>query len=158
MISFSLHTLASRMYTSVLAFITSLFFDLMFAKSRIFYENNMILRFISSDPAKSGLGSGAWINGYDDQNKDTQKHNHYEKISLLFFSAVYQNKTHVIPYPAISAILDAILNILQRLNITTTTTSQSNSLNVTAVENYQKNVINCDFDFKLNLTLIRRLS
>ena len=130
----------------------------MFAKSRIFYENNIILRFISSDPAKSGLGSGAWINGYDDQNKDTQKHNHYEIISLSFFSAVYQNKTHVIPYPAISAILDAILNILQHLNITTTTISQSNSLNVTAVENYQKNVVNCDFDFKLNLTLIRRLS
>ena len=64
MISFGQHTLA---------FITSLFFDLMFDKSRIFYENNMILRFISSDPAKSGLGSGAWTNGYDYQNKDTQK-------------------------------------------------------------------------------------
>ena len=121
----------------------------------------MILRFILSDPAKSCLGSGAWINGYDDQNKDTQKHYHYEKISLLFFSAVYQNKTHVIPYPAISAILDAILNILQLLNITTTTTtttkaatttSQSNYPNVTAVENYQKKVIYFDSDFKLNLS------
>ena len=73
----------------------------------------MILRFILSDPAKSGLGSGASINGYDYQNKDTQKHYHYEKISPLFFSAVYQNKTGVIPHPAIFAILDAILNNLQ---------------------------------------------
>ena len=158
MISFSQHTLASRMYTSLLAFISSLFFDLLFAKSRIFYKNNMILRFISSDPTKSGLGSGAWINGYDDQNKDTQKHYHYEKISLLVFSAVYQNKTHVIPYPVISAILDAILNILQRLNITRTTTSQSNSPNATAVGNYQKKLISCDSDFKLNLALKQRLS
>ena len=45
----------------------------MFAQSRNFYENNMILRFILSDPAKSGLESSAWIDGYDYQNNDTQK-------------------------------------------------------------------------------------
>ena len=56
-----------------LAFITSLFFDRMFAQSRNFYDNNMILRFILSDPAKSGLESGAWIDGYDYQNTDTHK-------------------------------------------------------------------------------------
>ena len=33
----------------------------------------MILRFILSDPAKSGLESSAWIDGYDYQNNDTQK-------------------------------------------------------------------------------------
>ena len=57
----------------------------MFAKSRNFYENNIILRFVLSDPGKSSLESSAWVDGYDYQNKDTQKHYHYEKISPLFF-------------------------------------------------------------------------
>ena len=35
----------------------------------------MILRFVLSDPAKSGLENGAWIDGYDYQNKDTQTEN-----------------------------------------------------------------------------------
>ena len=63
-ISFIQHTLA---------FITSLFLYRMFAQSRTFYEYNMILRFVLSDPAKSSLESSAWIDGYDYQNKDTQK-------------------------------------------------------------------------------------
>ena len=42
----------------------------------------MILRFVLSDPVKSGLESSAWIYGYDYQNK----HYHYEKVSPLFFS------------------------------------------------------------------------
>ena len=73
-----------------LAFITS-FFDRMFAQSRNFYENIMTLRFVLSDPAKSSLESGAWIEGYDYQNKDThtKKHYHYEIISPLFFSVQY---------------------------------------------------------------------
>ena len=62
MISFVQHTLA---------FITSLFLDGMFAQSRNFYENNMILRFVLSDPAKSSFESNAWIDGYNNQNKDT---------------------------------------------------------------------------------------
>ena len=61
-ISFVQHTLA---------FITSLFLDKMFAQSRNFYENDMILRFVLSDPAKSRLESSAWIDGYDYKNKDT---------------------------------------------------------------------------------------
>ena len=151
MISFGQHTLA---------FITSLFFDLMFDKSRIFYENNMILRFILSDPAKSGLGSGAWTNGYDDQNKDTKKTLPLRKNKSVIFQCSVSEQTHVIPHPAISSILDAILNILQCSNTTTTTTTtcQSNSKNATAVENYQKIFINCDSDFKLNLALKRRPS
>ena len=76
MISFVQHTLV---------FISSFFLDRMFAQSRNFYENNMILSFVLSDPAKSSLESSAWINGYDYQNKDTQKHYHYEIISPLFF-------------------------------------------------------------------------
>ena len=61
-ISFVQHTLT---------FITSLFLDRMFAQSRNFYENNMILRFVLSDPAKISLESSAWIDGNDYQNKDT---------------------------------------------------------------------------------------
>ena len=61
-ISFVQHTLT---------FITSLILDKMFAQSRNFYVNNMILRFVLSDPAKSSLESSAWIDGYDYQNKDT---------------------------------------------------------------------------------------
>ena len=75
-ISFVQHTLA---------FITSLFLDRMFAQSRNFYENDMILRFVLSYPAKSSLESSVWVVGYDYQNKDTHKHYHYEKICLLFF-------------------------------------------------------------------------
>ena len=87
-ISFVQHTLA---------FISSLFLDRTFAQSRNFYENNMILRFVLSDPAKSSLEISTWIDGYDYQNKDTQKHYHYEKISPLFFSVQCIIKTHVIP-------------------------------------------------------------
>ena len=73
-----------------LAFITSLFLDRMFAQSRNFYENNMILRFVLSDPAKSSLESDAWIDGYDYQNKDTQKTLPlWKNKSVIFFSAVY---------------------------------------------------------------------
>ena len=52
------------------------------------------------------------MDGYDYQNKDTQKH--YKKRVLYFFRAVYHSKNHVIPCPVIAAILDVILNILQR--------------------------------------------
>ena len=89
-ISFVQHTLA---------FITSLFLDRMFAQSRNFYENNMILRFVLSDPAKSSLESSAWIDGYDYQNKDTHKKNItiMKKNKSVIFSVQYIIKTHVIP-------------------------------------------------------------
>ena len=68
-------------------------FDRMFARSRNFYENNMILRFVLSDPAKSGLESSAWIDGCDDQNKDTQKTLQLRKNkSVIFFSVVCDKK------------------------------------------------------------------
>ena len=65
---------------------------------------------VSSDTAKSGT----CIDGYDFQNKDkTNKFYHCEKIRVrCFFSAVYHNKKHVIPYPVIVAIFSS--NILQR--------------------------------------------
>ena len=54
----------------------------MFAQSRKFYE------IILSDPAKSGLEGGAWIDGYDYQNKDKNITITKNK-SLLFFSVQY---------------------------------------------------------------------
>ena len=85
-------------FQHTLAFITSLFLDRLFAQSRNFYENNMILRFVLSDPAKSSLESSAWIGGYDYQNNDTQKNIIImKKISPLFFSVQCIIKTHVIP-------------------------------------------------------------
>ena len=68
---------------------------------------------VSSDLAKSGLESACSIDGYESQNKD--KNNTITKNkSLLFFHAVYRSKNHVIPHRVIAAILDVILNILQR--------------------------------------------
>ena len=56
---------------------------------------------------------GAWIDGYNSQNKDKnitiRKNN-----SLLFFCAVYHSKYHVIPHPVIAAILNIILYNEQR--------------------------------------------
>ena len=56
---------------------------------------------------------GAWIAGYDSQNKDKNIPITKNK-SLLFFCAVYHSKNHVIPQPVVAAILDVILNILKR--------------------------------------------
>ena len=72
------------------------------------------MRIILSDQAKRGLEGGAWIDGYDYQNKD--KTLPLQKIRVrYFFCAVYHSKTHVISNPVIAAILDVILNILQHL-------------------------------------------
>ena len=53
-----------------LAFITS-FFEGMFSQSRNFYENNMILWYYQIRPKVVRKVHGAWIDGYDSQNKDT---------------------------------------------------------------------------------------
>ena len=67
---------------------------------------------ILSDPAINGLES-AGIDGYNSQNKD--KNITITKIkSLLLFQAMSYSKNHVIPHPVIAAILNVILNILQR--------------------------------------------
>ena len=81
---------------------------------------------------------------------NTKNYHNEKKIMVrIFFCAVYHNKkkTHVISHSAISAISDVILNIF------TTLKNQSNSPNTTTVENYQKTVINCNFDFMLNFAL-----
>ena len=69
---------------------------------------------VLSDPAKSGLESVAWFDGYDYQNRD-KKPLRLQKIRVCYLSrAVYHSKNHVIPRPVIAAILDGILNMLQR--------------------------------------------
>ena len=73
----------------------------------------MILWYYQIRPKVVWKVHGACMDGYDSQNKYkniTLKKN----MSLLFFRAVYHRKEHVIPHPVIAAILDVILNILQR--------------------------------------------
>ena len=144
-ISFIQHTLA---------FITSLFLDRMFAQSRNFYENNMILRFVLSDPAKSCLERSAWIDGYDYQNKDTQKTLPLWKNKSVifavryFFSAAVYNKNPC----------DSTIYILLFLLSWTTSwifyNSETQQHHVSQIHRMQlllktirKNVINCDSDF-----------
>ena len=70
------------------------------------------------------------------------------KIRVCYIlHAVYHSKNHVIPNRVIGAILDVILNILQRCK--TTITCESNFPNPT--ENYQKIVTYSEFDFRLIL-------
>ena len=131
-ISFVQHTLA---------FITSLFFDRMFAQSRNFYENN-ILRFILSDPSKSGLEISAWIDGYDFQNTYTHTKNNTITKKRYFFSAVYHYKPHVIPQSTSCYFChfgrhpEYFTTLTHNNN--TTISCQSNSRNPTTVENYLK--------------------
>ena len=56
---------------------------------------------------------GAWIDGYDSQNKDKKLPLQNIRV-CYFFRAVYYSKNHVIPHPVIAAILNVILNILHR--------------------------------------------
>ena len=49
------------------------------------------------------------------RTKTKTQHYHYERLeSVLIFRAVYHSKNHVTPRTVIAAILDVILNILQR--------------------------------------------
>ena len=57
---------------------------------------------------------GEWIDGYESPNKDKNITITKIKSLLFFFDAMYYSKKHVIPHPVISAILNVILNILQR--------------------------------------------
>ena len=60
---------------------------------------------VLSDLAKSDLESGAWIDGYDYQNKD-KKTLPLRKIRVyLFFRAVYHSKKTCDSHPVIAAIL-----------------------------------------------------
>ena len=73
----------------------------------------MILGYYQIWPKVVWKVNGAWIDGYDSQNKDKNITITKNKC-LFFFRAVYYSKNHVIPHPVIAAILNVILNILQR--------------------------------------------
>ena len=70
---------------------------------------------VLSDPAKSGLESAGcmdgWIRFSEQRQNITITKN---KRDCYFFLAMYHSKNHVIPHRVIGAILDVILNILQR--------------------------------------------
>ena len=73
----------------------------------------MILWYYQIQPNVVWKVHGAWIDGYDTQNKT--KTLPLRKLRVrYFFHAVFYKKTHVIPHPVIAAILNVILNILQR--------------------------------------------
>ena len=76
-------------------------------------ENNMILWHYQIWPKVVWKVHGAWIDGYDSQYKDKiitiTKHK-----SQLFFPCSVSKQNHLIPHRVICAILDIILNILQR--------------------------------------------
>ena len=72
----------------------------------------MILWYYQIRPKVVWKMHGAWIDGYDSQNKDKNITITKNK-SMLLFRAVYYSKKHVIPHPVIAAILNVILNILQ---------------------------------------------
>ena len=73
----------------------------------------MILWYYQIQPEVVWKVHGAWIDGYDSQNKDKVITITKNK-SLLFFPAVYHSKNHLIPHRVIGAILEVILNVLQR--------------------------------------------
>ena len=73
----------------------------------------MILWYYQIRPKVVWKVYGAWIDGYD-LSEQRQKHYHSEKYKSDIFLAVYHSKKHVIPHRVIGAILDVILNFLQR--------------------------------------------
>ena len=76
---------------------------------------------VLSDPAKSGVEvHGAWIDGYDSQNKDKSISITKNKCLLFFSVQRFHSKNHAIPHPLIAATLYIILNILQRRKTTMT--------------------------------------
>ena len=95
-----------------LSFITS-FFKEMYSQSRNFYGNNMI-RYYQIRPKVVWKVHGAWIDDYDSQNKDKNITITKNKSLLFFPCSVIIANTQVIPHRVIGAILDVILNILQR--------------------------------------------
>ena len=131
---------------------TWLFLDRMFAQNRNFYENNMILSFVLSDPAKSSLESSAWIR--------LPEQRHTKNITIMkkyvryfFFSAVY-NKN-----PCDST----IYNLLLLPSWTTSwifynsETKQHHASQIRRMQlllkTIRKKVINSDSDFKWNFAL-----
>ena len=123
---------------------TLIFISTFFWQNICPYENNIR----SSQPKV--VEGGAWTDEYDYQNKD-KKHYHYKNKNPLFFlcSLSYQNPCDSPP----SYCCQFGRHLEYFTTLKSTPTFQSNSLNKTAVEYYQKIVINCDFDFRLNFSL-----
>ena len=86
------------------------------------------------------------VHGLMDTRTKTKTIPNTKNKSPLFFRTVYHSKNHVIPHRVITD-FGRHLEYLTMLK----TTCLSNSPNTTAVENYQKIVINCHFDFRFNL-------
>ena len=98
---------------------------------------------VLTDPAKSGLESGVWIDGYIYQNKDKEITITNNKSLLYLLCSVSLQKPCDSP-PCYCCDLGRHLEYFTPVK---TTTRQSNSSNTIAFENYLKIVINCDFDF-----------
>ena len=114
----------------------------------------MILRFVLSDPAKSSLESSAWIDGYDNQNKDTQKTLPLRKNkSVIFFSAVY-NKN---PCDSTIYILLFLPYWMTSWIFCNAETQQHHASQIRRMQlllkTIRKKVINCDSDFKWDFAL-----
>ena len=106
-------TLCHKVFSEyTLSFITSCFEE-MFSQSRNFYENNMTLWYYQIRPKVVWKVHVAWIDIYNSQNKGKIITITKNK-SIIFFPCSVSKQNHVIPHRLIAAILDVILNILQR--------------------------------------------
>ena len=89
-----------------------IFFDKILLKEETFYENNIIFRYYQIQPKvvlKVVHGMMDAITRTKTKTLPLRK-----KSVCYFFGCSVSEQTHVIPHPAISVILDVILNILQR--------------------------------------------
>ena len=96
----------------------------MFPKVGIFIKNNMILWYYQIRPKVVWKVHGAWIDCYDSQKKDKNITITKNKRLLFFLCSVSYSdkgvissangKNHVIHHHVIGALLDVIINILQR--------------------------------------------
>ena len=108
------------------------------------------MRIILSDPAKRGLEGGAWIDGYGYQNKDKNITVTKNKGPLFFLCSLSQQNPCDFQH---CYCCHLGLHLEYFTTLKTIPTFQPNSPNTTAVEYYQKIVINWDFDFRLNFAL-----
>ena len=142
------HKVFSDIVRSVYPGIYHFIFEGMFSQSRTFYENTMILWYYQIRPKVVWKVHGAWIDGYDSQDKDTNIP--LRKIRVCyFFRAVYHSKKHMIPHPVIAAIFERHLKYF-------TTLKNNNNMPVKFSKynrNLSKIVTSCESDFRLNFAL-----
>ena len=82
------HKVFSDIVRSVYPVIHHFIFEEMFSKSRNFYESKMILRYYQIWPKVIWKVHGAWIDGYDSQNKDKNITITKNKTLLFFLCSV----------------------------------------------------------------------